>query len=913
MTIQEVKLQSDIITTAIHLGISINKDEKALCPFHKDKTPSLQFSKTKQIATCFSSNCSAGTMDVIGLVKRKLDTSTHEALIYLKNLKTGMKTGQKIEVKKEGLEKISTAGKTMSNNISLSPKTVNYHDDFTKMEHSFSKSSLAKDYLNERGVKYDEIHSFLGLNIGYNAFKGGKFNYLRGCVCFGLRNREGKVVSMYGRSILKGKSASSHYYTSNRRGLYPNYPSIEATKLILTESIIDAATLLSVKEITGSYEMLSLYGTNGLTAEHVFAMQQLKQLDEIILFFDGDEAGRAANDKHGKYLKELFTGVKVSVVDTLEGEDINSLLEGHDESILMELLQNRKPFLDKELGDQVNEKNEQTSFVSNELSVSREQEVVKQAPVQKGFSLDKTPISSEVNNGAKGVLNTKDEQHITYQKGDLKCVLLGGISMNQLDRLRVTLLLERVPKLNPLHSIRQSGLDLYNDVFVEKFGRSAADKLEVGTSEIRLILAELIEELERYRLAAMNDKKQEKPLFRTLSDIQKEKALTYLKGPDLLARTNKDIGKAGIVGEEVNRLLMYIAFTSRLREMPLHIISLGASGTGKTYLQEKIAELIPEQDIVEITVLSDNAFYYFKQKELAHKLVLIEDMDGAENVLLPLRELMSKKRISKRVVIKNSAGNMSTVPLLVEGPICVAGTTTKESVYEDNANRSLLIYRDNSSEHQELIMDYQRALSAREINSIEEGKVKELFKDMQSLLKPVKVRNPYAGALKIPAQVFKPLRSNAHYLQFIECVTFYHQYQREWHLDKVANEYYINTTLEDIEAANYLLKDVLLAKADELNGACRKFFEVLKTYLKKEGKQSFYAKAIRSDLRISSTTLKRHLYYLQSNDYIKIVGGDKFRKGFEYEVVSYQEYNELQGSITTALDKALENIKKGLK
>jgi len=284
-------------------------------------------------------------------------------------------------------------------------------------------------------------------------------------------------------------------------------------------------------------------------------------------------------------------------------------------------------------------------------------------------------------------------------------------------------------------------------------------------------------------------------------------------------------------------------------------------------------------------------------------------MDGAENVLLPLRELMSKKRISKRVVVKNSKGNMSTIPLLVEGPICVAGTTTREQVYEDNANRSLLIYRDNSKEHQEKIMDYQRAVSARQINHHQEEVIKEKFKDMQSLLKPIAVKNPYAQQLKIPQEVFKPLRSNAHYLQFIECVTFYHQYQREVQTDPGTGEQFIETNLEDIAAANALLKEVLLVKADELSGACRTFFEVLKAHLKKEKKQSFYARDIRSALRLNPKTLSRYLSDLQRYHYIKIVGGDKFRKGYEYEVVSYEEYGQLQTTIKTALDKALENIR----
>jgi len=69
---------------------------------------------------------------------------------------------------------------------------------------------------------------------------------------------------------------------------------------------------------------------------------------------------------------------------------------------------------------------------------------------------------------------------------------------------------------------------------------------------------------------------------------------------------------------------------------------LGASGSGKTYLQEKIGELIPDEDKIEITQITENALYYFKQHELQHKLIIFEDLDGALQVFYPLRELQTK-------------------------------------------------------------------------------------------------------------------------------------------------------------------------------------------------------------------------------------------------------------------------------
>ena len=359
----------------------------------------------------------------------------------------------------------------------------------------------------------------------------------------------------------------------------------------------------------------------------------------------------------------------------------------------------------------------------------------------------------------------------------------------------------------------------------------------------------------------------------------------------------------------MNRLVLWLAFTSRLRQRPLHVICLGASGTGKTYLQERVSELIPDEDKLSITLLSENALYYFGQQELSHKLILLEDLDGAsdEKILYAIRELQTKRSISKSVVLKDSRGQLRTVSMQVDGPISLAGTTTQERLYEDNANRCLLIYLDGSAEQQSEVMAYQRKESAGTINLHQQSELKALLQDVQSVLKPITVRNPYAEQLQLPPAVFKPLRTQEHYLLFIETVTFYHQYQREVKTDTATGEHYIETTLEDIQAANALLKDVLLAKSDELSGACRKFLERLKQYLSQQNQPSFYAKVIRKTFRMSPPTVKRHLYHLVQYGYVKVTGGSKYR-GYEYEVVDPEEYQQLQHQINNALDEAYQRL-----
>ena len=454
-------------------------------------------------------------------------------------------------------------------------------------------------------------------------------------------------------------------------------------------------------------------------------------------------------------------------------------------------------------------------------------------------------------------LDTSNSYNYKYETKALEIHILGGIKTNKLESLRVTLSIQKshlptassqreenqnVPANAGISSIvlRQS-IDLYNDNLVEKLVRKCAERLEIGTSVIRQDLQSLTHELENYRFILIsNEKQSSQPHIKQLTAREKKQAEDFLKKEGLLTLTNEYIGKSGVIGEDVNRLLMYLIFTSRKTNNPLHCISLGSSGVGKTHLQSKVAELIPEEDKIEITVLSANAFYYFNRTELQNKLILIEDLDGAESVLYPLRELQSKKKITKTVVHKDRKGNTKTIHLTVEGPVSVAGCTTQESIYEDNSNRSFLLYIDESEAQDKKIMSYQRRASAGKINEDEQLKAAQLLCNVQRVLKPIKVINPFAEYLELPVSVFKPRRTNSHYLQFIEAITFYKQFQRTQQVNKETGELFIETEIEDIKEANELITEVLLRKSDTITGAARNHLENLKKYLKKAQSDYIY-------------------------------------------------------------------------
>ncbi len=519
---------------------------------------------------------------------------------------------------------------------------------------------------------------------------------------------------------------------------------------------------------------------------------------------------------------------------------------------------------------------------------------------------------SQLNTTPCTVLNTVNPEQLIYKDNDLIVEVLGGIRLDRLDGLRVTL------KMAYENTTHRHTLDLYNDVQVTKLIRRAAGKLQLGMGSLSDCIESLTEELEQYRLQMREEQNNTQPKTVELTASEVKAATELLKTNNLLQKTNDLIGKSGVIGEVDNRLLMYIIFTSRKMSNPLHIISMGASGTGKSHLQESVASLIPKEDTLSVTDLSESSFYYFERTALSHKLILIEDLDGLSGTgangggaFYALRELQSKKTITKTFVQKGPKG-LETKSRTVNGPICVAGCTTKEHIYEDNANRSFLIYIDSSQEQDDRIMKHQRAVSAGKINQLEQQQIKTLLQNSQRLLNPIKVVNPYAELLELPKSVFKPRRTNAHYLHFIEAITFYCQWQRPQKTNKTTGEIFIETTIEDIENANHLLKGVLLKKSDKLSPACRTYFEQLKLYLEKENKTEFKNIDIRKALELSHSKQKRYMSELLNNFYIQVKKGNK-KSGFTYAITSFKEYSELKNKITNVLDETLEKLKTAVK
>ena len=833
MEIAEIKQRLDIVEVAEHLGIRVDaKSHKAICPFHNDTKPSLQFSRERQICTCFSSNCDAGTMDVVGLTEKYLKTTKHEALKYLAKLAGEVKE----PAKKSNAEQ------------------PDYVADFGRMQSSIIASTNCREYAESRKLDWK------ALGLGYNAYRQGRAKYLRGCLVFPLRDEGGKVVSLYGRSI-RDNDRSRHYYTKDRKGLYPKYPEPNTERLILCESVLDCATLLSAKV---EVPLLALYGTNGLTAEHAKAIGQLESLSEIILFFDGDGAGRSAVERQGRFLADLVNA-KLSYVETPENEDINSLAQSHEEGVFGHLIANRKPLPVGPLSN--------FSFSSEEAK-----------PTEKAEETQR-------------VFNTENPHRIHYLTQTAGYWVKGGIR-NELDSMKVSLDIEN------METARKSRhkLDLYEDRQSAKVAREASEKLGLEHESVICDLSLLTDLLDEYREGRMDrDSKNVKSV--EIPESMKSDCLSFLKEPKLLERINAMIGRSGVVGEELARLFLFVIASSYKMEDTLHALIQGSSGSGKTHLLATIMDFMPPEDTISLTRVTESSFYNYGKHELSNKLIGLEDYDGMEErAELAFRELQSKGMIASSTSGKNEhTGEIASFVREVFGPIASLSATTRGEIYEDNMSRCFLVAVDESQEQTLRIIKYQNEKSAGKINKSEEKNAREFLRNCMRLLKPYEVVNPYADRMELPKEAHKIRRLNGLFQSYVRQITLLNQYQR-----KRDRQGRLITAKSDVRDAVAIMFESIVLKVDELDGSLRSFYERLKKHLKDQ-RAEFTQREIRHALKISKTQLQRHINQLEELEYIQ-------RKGYgthgavKYAIAYWDDSERLRRNIRKGLDEQLDRL-----
>jgi len=827
-----------------HYGLKPDKNGMLCCPFHDDKTPSMQIYPKTNTFCCFSTNCTAGTGDVIDLIQLKEKCSKQQAILKAKEL---------LGVSNEN-----------TGNFSRGSMVQRFWESCRE---GMKRSKNGQGYLAERGIagtragycghqsmqnwsaalqKAAENHRLLNNNTPH----------FQNCVIFPLVNVFGKTVGLYGRHIQNKKHV---YLQGGHQGLYPCHPKKDSEVVVLTESVIDAATLL----VSGIDTPLALYGTNGFTEEHVQALQRLKKLKEIILFMDGDAAGKAAVEKLSNKLHALFPNIVVSSVETPEGEDINSLAVNHGTE--------SKALLEHLIGER-------------RLLFSKEQ----------ALATGKEPNPNEPKQDT-GSLNATNPNNLTYTTVEAELSVKGGIHPD-LTALKVSL---HISSLETGRKYR-SKVDLYEARQTQKLSQDAGEALNIRPNALQTALEELTDLLEDYR--EEQPKEEKKTTTKTVNPTDRQACLAFLKAPFLLEGLNAKIGEAGVTGEENNRLFLFGIATSYKMPVPLHALIQGSSGSGKTHLLASISRFIPPEDCIALTRVTDSSFYNYGEHDLSHKLVCFEDLDGLkEDALLAVRELISRGQLTSSTSGKDDKGNIQSYVRTVYGPIASLSCTTQGEVYEDNMGRCFLVAVDESGEQTQKIIAYQNKKAAGQVSGKKEVQATAFLQNCIRLLQPYEVVNPFAEKVKLPEKAHKIRRLNGLYQSYVQQVTLLHQYQR-----KQDRQGRLISTVEDLKAACRLMFESIVLKVDELDGSLRQFYEALKSHVV-EKENTFTQRETRQALNISKTQLHRYLHQLLGLEYIALAGGHANR-GYNYKIIYWDDNVALRQQIRSFLGEQLAKL-----
>jgi DNA primase catalytic core len=846
-----IKRSNDLVSIIQSRGIKLKKKGKnyvGLCPFHKENTPSFTVDPVKQLWNCFGcpSNGKGSTGgDVIGFIVKYDNISFREAVERLKKEGSGIFQGSEhLQNSKPGIREDTKPDILSPKKQKLLNRAIQYYQT------TLLEDTRGIDYLQkERGIM--DRQSILDFGAGFASGRlleilppegeliedlksigilNDKGNELfSGSVVFPLFDSNNNAVSIYGRRIEDG-DIRHLYLPGKKRGLINWQAAKRSKSLILAESVIDALSLYDA----GFKHVIPCYGTNGLIEDHLFLFSRYNT-KEIYLCFDSDPSGKEASIKTADQLKEK--GISVHIIDLPE-KDINDYFKRHTPEEFEGLIKKANPHSCHRSGKA--KKPLETIFT----------------PTDHGFIIGYGQRRYEV----KGISRMG-----TQLKATIKAYKNKASS-------------------HPRFEL--STIDLYSNRSREWFARLCVSIFDEHESLLKEDLNRILEKVESYQPPSEQKRKPE------LTEGEKKEALEFLENPDLFDQILADLEACGHTGEDTNKLLCYIASVSRKIDDPISILIQSRSAAGKSSLQEAILALVPEEDYVLYTRITDQALFYKEEDSLVHKILAIEEAEGMGGAAYSIRNIQSSKSLSIACTGKDPVtGKQRTQEHKVKGPVMVMLTTTRPDIDEETASRFICISIDETREMTERIHKIQREEDTLQglLRRIKKERIIRKHQNAQRLLNPLYVVNPYSPYLSFPTYTLRSRRDHKKYLNLIKAIAFIHQYQREKKGISQDGEIidYIEVTLEDIEYANRIANEILGRSLDEISSPARNLLDLIHKMVKERANgdksYTFRRREIREYTGWSDWQVKHYIKELEDMEYLYSKAGNK-GKEYVYEL-----------------------------
>ncbi|MCI0701617.1 MAG: hypothetical protein L0241_11095 [Planctomycetia bacterium] len=322
-------------------------------------------------------------------------------------------------------------------------------------------------------------------------------------------------------------------------------------------------------------------------------------------------------------------------------------------------------------------------------------------------------------------------------------------------------------------------------------------------------------------------------LARMPEDVKAE-AERLLADSKLLERIIADIEAAGVVGERRLAATLYLAGVSVQLPRPLSAIVRGPSCSGKSYTAERVAGFFPPEVVLFATSITTNALYYFPPGALRHRLVIggersrLEDDDRAE-ATRALREMIESARLSKAVPVKEH-DTITTKVIEQQGPISFIETTTLGAIFDEDANRCLLLATNEQEEQTRRILDATAAAAAGRSRPDLERR-RDVHFALQRMLPRCEVLIPFAEQISAlyPTDRLDARRSFRHLLQLVRASALLHFRQRE---RNSGGE--VIATIEDYNLTERLARGPFSVAASGVSDGARQFLLALRNKFKED-------------------------------------------------------------------------------
>src|SRR5256886_5051505 len=362
-TLEQIRAASDIVDViGSYLPLKrAGANFVALCPFHKEKTPSFIVNSHRQIFHCFG--CHQGG-DVFTFVQEYENITFPEAVRRL------------AERAHLPLEFENDPGQQKSR--FLKETLLQIHEQITQRWQAALANDaawqIARDYLGKRGVSDEAVKLFrLGYapdawddtvnwarsnghelatveQAGLILRKEGSDHYydrFRGRLIFPICDEQGRVIGFSGR-VLSGDDKSAKYVNSPETPIFTKgkvFFGLDKSRRALLDAgyavVCEGQLDLIACYLAGVHNIVAPQGT-ALTAEHARILK--RYVDEVVLCFDSDTAGRNAAIRALDDL--LASGLAIRVAAVPAPHDPDSFIKEFGGAAFQQLIDRAEGFFD---------------------------------------------------------------------------------------------------------------------------------------------------------------------------------------------------------------------------------------------------------------------------------------------------------------------------------------------------------------------------------------------------------------------------------------------------------------------------------------------------------------------------------------------------------------------------------------